>query len=276
MSVLRERRSWRLSSRAIEDSAGEAAPPSSSAPVRRGSSVRATGKAQKPGRRIITKARGKEWRAHYRLSVEIGLAMSLFLLAAVMRAPIYSSSDGLDIQLAQQEVVTMEEIQQTKQVEKPPPPPRPPVPVEVADNEVLDDEELNLDVTLDIAETPLYVPPPPKPVVEEPEEDLEEIFVVVEQMPEIIGGARKIYDYLEYPVIARQAMMEGLVVVQVVVEPDGSGSSPTIAKSAGKILDDAAIAAVMQLRFKPGMQRGRSVRVKMAIPIRFMLRDRSN
>ncbi|MBT8401233.1 MAG: energy transducer TonB [Rhodothermia bacterium] len=227
------------------------------------------------GRRVINKSKGKEWRTHYHLSVEIGLALSLFLLAAVMRAPIYQSSGTLDIQLAQQEVVTMEEIQQTKQVVKPPPPPRPPVPVEVADDTVMDDEELNLDVTLDITETPAYVPPPPKaPVEEEPEEDLDEIFVVVEQMPEIVGGPGKIYDYLEYPVIARQAQMEGLVVVQIVVEPDGTGSSPRVVKSAGQILDDAAVAAVLKLKFKPGMQRGRAVRVNMAIPIRFMLRER--
>ncbi len=231
-------------------------------------------KATVHGRRIINKAKGKEWRTHYRLSVEIGLVLSLFLLAAVIRAPIYQSSGGLDIQLAQQEVVTMEEIQQTKQAVKPPPPPRPPVPVEVADDTVMDDEELNLDVTLDITETPAYVPPPPEPVAEESEEDLDEIFVVVEQMPEIVGGPGKIYEYLEYPLIARQAQMEGLVVVQIVVEPDGTGSSPTVVKSAGQILDDAAVAAVLELRFKPGMQRGRPVRVNMAIPIRFLLRDR--
>ena len=229
------------------------------------------------GRRTIRKVSGKNWRSHYRLSVEIGLAVSLLLLGAVTRAPIYHSTDGFDIQLAEQEVVSMEEIQQTKQIERPPPPPRPPVPIEVPDDAVLDDEDLNLDVTLDITETPAYVPPPPKPVEKEtPEEVEQEIFVVVEEMPEIIGGTNKIYEYLEYPMIARQAQMEGLVVVQVVVEPDGSATSPLVVKSAGKVLDDAAVAAVMKLQFKPGRQRGRAVRVKMAIPIRFLLRDRKD
>ena len=69
--------------------------------------------------------------------------------------------------------------------------------------------------------------------------------------------------------------MEGLVIVQVVVEPDGTGSNPIVAKSAGKVLDDAAIEAVKQLRYKPGRQRGRAVRVKLAIPIRFMLKGTS-
>ena len=85
----------------------------------------------------------------------------------------------------------------------------------------------------------------------------------------------EIYEYLEYPTIARQAQMEGLVVVQVVVEPDGTGSNPVIAKSAGRVLDDAALEAVKNLRYKPGKQRGRAVRVKLAIPIRFLLKERS-
>jgi len=227
------------------------------------------------GRRILRKERGKNWRSHYRLSVEVGLTVSLAALVWIIRAPLYPASEGFDVTLAEQEVVEMEEILQTKQIDRPPPPPRPPVPVEVSDDTILDDDALDLDVTLDMNEAAAYIPPPPVEVVEEEEEDLSEIFVVVEQMPEIIGGANKIYEFLEYPPIARQAQMEGLVVIQVVVEPDGTGSNPIVAKSAGGVLDEAAMEAVKKLRYNPGRQRGRAVRVKLAIPIRFMLRERS-
>jgi protein TonB len=228
------------------------------------------------GRRILRKEKGKNWRSHYYLSVEAGLTVSLAALVWIIRAPLYPADEGFDVTLAEQEVVEMEEILQTKQIDRPPPPPRPPVPVEVSDDTILDDDELDLDVTLDINEATVYIPPPPvEPVEEEEEEDLSEIFVVVEQMPEIIGGSNKIYEFLEYPLIARQAQMEGLVVIQVVVEPDGTGSNPIVAKSAGGVLDEAAIEAVKKLRYNPGRQRGRPVRVKLAIPIRFMLRERS-
>lgn len=103
-------------------------------------------------------------------------------------------------------------------------------------------------------------------------EEEPEIFVVVEQMPEIIGGNAKIYENLVYPVIARQAGVEGLSVIQVVVEPDGTPSDITVARSASEMLDQAAITAVSQLRFIPGKQRGVPVRVRMAIPIRFRLK----
>jgi protein TonB len=214
-------------------------------------------------------------RRNYRLYIEMGLVLSLLLLIALFRAPMRPEEEAFTIELAQQEVVQMEEVTQTQQEVKPPPPPRPPVPVEVPNDVVLDDEDLNLDATLDLDAPLAELPPPPPPPQEEaqPEEEEAEIFVVVEEMPEIIGGTAQIYKYLEYPDIARKAGMEGLVVVQIVVEPDGKPANPVIARSAGEVLDKAAIEAVMKLSFKPGKQRGVPVRVRMAIPIRFRLRD---
>lgn len=229
-----------------------------------------------PGRRKPVKRAGTDLRRDYRLTVQVGLVVSLFGVTALVRAPILPDEGGFDVALADQETVQMEEIQQTQQVEKPPPPPRPPVPVEVPNDEILMDEDLDLDATLDLNEPLADLPPPPPtpaPTKEEDEEAEAEIFVVVEQMPEIIGGAQKVYEYLEYPPIARQAGMEGLVVIQVVVNQDGVPVDPVIARSAGEVLDLAAVNAVMKLRFVPGKQRGKPVRVRMAIPIRFRLRD---
>ena len=217
-----------------------------------------------------------EIRPWYKLYIQFGLIVSLLVLTGLFRAPIRPSDDGLDLEMMQQEVVQMEEVQQTKQIEKPPPPPRPPVPVEVANDAVLDDIDLDLDASLDINEAISDLPPPPpSPVRDEAavEEEEPEIFIVVEQMPEIIGGNAKVYEYLEYPEIARQAGLEGLVVIQVIVNPEGVPTQPNVARSAGSVLDDAAVKAVMKLRFIAGRQRGKAVRVRVAIPIRFRLRD---
>jgi len=226
-------------------------------------------------RRLLRKARGAEWKTHYRLKIEIGLSLSLLVVTLLFRLPLTPGATQFDVDLGQQEVVQIEEIQQTHQQMAPPPPPRPPVPIEVPDDEVIEDVELDLDVTLDIGEATLQMPPPP-PVQEEEEEAAaeEEIFIVVEEMPEIVGGTQRLYELLEYPIVARQAQIEGLVIVQVVVEPDGSGSGHEVLRSAGSILDDAAVAAVKQLAFTPGRQRTKPVRVRLAIPIRFQLRGR--
>src|SRR5690625_6619733 len=93
----------------------------------------------------------------------------------------------------------MEEIIQTRQIETPPPPPRQPVPVEVPNDQIIED------VTIDIGELDLggsldMPPPPPPPAEEEPEEDF---FVVVEQMPELIGGLGELQSKIRYPEMAR-------------------------------------------------------------------------
>lgn len=221
------------------------------------------------------KNEGLEHKSAYRTKVMAGLVLSLTFMIVLVRMDFSASNEGLDFVLVDQETVQMEEIVQTTQELKAPPPPRPPVPVEVPDDFIFEEEELDLDATLDL-DAPLSDVPPPPPMPASPEPDAEdetEIFVVVEQMPTIIGGPQKVYEYLEYPEIARQAGLEGLVVIQLVVTPEGLPSMPEVARSSGQVLDEAAVRAVMQLTFQPGMQRGRAVRVRMAIPIRFRLRD---
>jgi len=221
------------------------------------------------------KKEGLEHKGHYKTKTMVGFVVSLSLMTTMFRMDIRPSDEGLDITMTSQETVQMEEIVQTEQEVKPPPPPRPPVPVAVPDDYVFDDVELDLDAMLDLDEaiTDLPPPPPTPAMDDEPEEDEMEIFVVVEEMPTIVGGSQEVYKYLEYPEIARKAGLEGLVVIQVVVTPEGTPSLPEVARSAGQVLDEAAVRAVMQLNFEPGMQRGRAVRVRMAIPIRFRLRD---
>lgn len=219
------------------------------------------------------KMAGKDVKQAYRMTLMAGLILSLGTMIVLMRADLRTSTDVAEFELAQQEIVQMEEIKQTTQEMKAPAPPRPPIPVEVPNDVIFEDVELDLDVTLDLdAEILDIPPPPPTPVVEE-EEIEPEIFVVVEQMPVMIGGTSRMYELLEYPEIARQAGMEGMVVVQVVINADGRPSDPFIARSAGDVLDNAAVKAVMQLTFEPGKQRGKAVAVRLAIPIRFRLKD---
>ncbi len=151
---------------------------------------------------------------------------------------------------------------------------------EVADDVVLEKTELRLDAGLDVAPAPrdgegaaryLPAPPPPPAATPPPPPDEAEIFVVVEEMPEIEGGLEKLYSVLQYPELARRASVEGRVVVELVIEKSGKPSDPHVVRSANPMLDEAAIEAVMKLTFKPGKQRGKAVRVRYTIPIRFEL-----
>jgi protein TonB len=178
--------------------------------------------------------------------------------------------ESASLTLATQEVVTLQEIIQTRQQLKPPPPPRPPIPVEVPNDVILEDDDLPLGDPLELVV--LRLPPPPLPDAE-PEEEEDELFVIVEQRPAIIGGQAALFAALEYPIVAQRAGIEGMVVVLVTVEPDGNPSDPEVLRSAHEILDKTAVEAVLKQQFTPGRQRGRAVRVRMAIPVKFTLRN---
>ncbi len=171
----------------------------------------------------------------------------------------------------EQEVVEMEEVIQTKQVETPPPPPRPPVPVEVPNDEIIEDQIIDLDAELDL-DGPMDVPPPP-PDQKEEEEEEEDFFVVVEQMPEPIGGIAKIQNSVNYPEMARRAGIEGRVTVQFIVNEQGNVENAKVVRGIGGGCDEEALKAVRNAKFKPGMQRGRPVRVQFALSINFRLEN---
>ena len=209
-------------------------------------------------------------RSTYGIFVEVGLVASLLLLILAFRANIHREGD-LEIETLEQEVVQMEEILVTKQIVKPPPPPRPPVPVEVPNDEIIDDEDLDLDASLDIEEPLANLPPPPPPEEEE-EEPEPEIFVVVEEMPELIGGLGEIQRKIRYPEIARKAGVEGRVILQFIVNENGSVTEAAVVRGIGAGCDEEALRVVREAKFKPGKQRGKAVKVKMSLPITFKLK----
>lgn len=193
----------------------------------------------------------------YVLSLQIGAVVACLLIIGLLKIDM-SSEPTFEITLVEQELVEIEEIVQINQELLPPLPPRPPVPIEIPNDEVLDDVALDFNASLDIEE-PLASLPPPRP--EEKGEIEPEIFVVVENPPQVIGGLAALSKGLEYPMMARQAGLEGVVVAQIVVDEQDSPSCPQVMHSVHEVLDQAAVAAVLQQCFKPRTQRGRVVKV---------------
>ena len=104
----------------------------------------------------------------------------------------------------------------------------------------------------------------------------EVIFQVVEQMPEFPGGMGEAMKFLaknmKYPVAAQQAKIEGRVIVQFVVERDGSVSDVKVMRGVSPELDAEAVRVVsMMPKWIPGKQRGKAVAVKYTMPIMFRL-----
>ncbi|MDX5320106.1 MAG: energy transducer TonB [Bacteroidota bacterium] len=108
------------------------------------------------------------------------------------------------------------------------------------------------------------------------DEDLMKEYIVVQQMPSFPGGVEAMMNYInanvEYPDLARENNISGRVVVTFIVEKDGSLSNIKIAKSAGWGLDEEAIRVVQSMpNWVPGENNFRKVRVRIALPIRFVL-----
>jgi protein TonB len=168
--------------------------------------------------------------------------------------------------------------------------------LEEQDVEFIDQSlEANTEVIAPVVATPKkekrVAPPPPPPP---PEPEVEEIFKIVEEMPRFPGcetaGMTKaekkscadkklyeyIYKYLAYPPVARENNVEGLVVIQFVVEKDGSIAGAKVVRDIGAGCGDAALKIVKQMndmpdKWVPGKQRGRPVRVFFNLPVRFKL-----
>lgn len=98
-------------------------------------------------------------------------------------------------------------------------------------------------------------------------------FVVVEEMPKLIGGLASVQSKVEYPELAKRAGIEGKVVLQFIVNENGDVENPKVVKGIGGGCDEAAVAAVSKAKFEPGIQRGKPVRVQFSLPIVFRLSD---
>jgi TonB family protein len=99
-----------------------------------------------------------------------------------------------------------------------------------------------------------------------------EIYEVVETPPQLIGGIAGLASRVRYPEDARRADIEGVVLVQFIVDREGRVEAPFIFRSDHPALNEAALAAVRSSRFTPGMQKGETVRVRFTVPIAFRLR----
>ncbi len=207
--------------------------------------------------------------AYHKLYMQFGTITTLLLFIVLFRIN-FSIDRNVDFTPIEQEMVEMEEIVTTVQEQRPPPPPRPSAPVEVPNDEIIMDEILDLDSELRF-DDPINLPPPAPPVAAAEEEEEPEIFIVVERMPELIGGLEAIQSKIVYPEIARLAGIEGRVMVSFVIDEQGNVHNPVVVRGIGGGCDEAAIEAVKRAKFVPGMQRGRPVKVRFTLPITFRL-----
>ena len=108
-----------------------------------------------------------------------------------------------------------------------------------------------------------------------------EVFQVVEEMPEFPGGMAECMKWLgqniKYPAEAIEKGIQGRVIVQMIVERDGTITNANVVRGVDPLLDKEALRVVnLSPKWKPGMQRGQAVRVKYTLPVMFRLGEASD
>jgi protein TonB len=196
-----------------------------------------------------------EFKLKYRKYLDVALIASLAIhLVAFVLLP------SIEITGSKTVIDEIEVIEIPPEVDIPPPPKeiaRPKIPVESLDESVEEEETIE-DTSFDPTNLP-DAPPPPPPGGQE--------FYVFDKAPK----PKKIVQP-EYPMLARQAEIEGTIIVKITVDERGRVLHASILKSAAQnIFDKAALEAVKQWIFEPAEQSGNPVKATITVPLEFSL-----
>ena len=210
-------------------------------------------------------------------SLLIGFVMALAVMFVALEWTEREVEDNSEIYAAPDLIFEAEEVPITMPEKKQVPPP----PAAVTKAEIIeiveDDADIEEDIMasfedqsdwVDINDLEEVV------VEEEPEEDAP--FMVVEDMPEFPGGQAALLDYLrkniKYPRLSQENGVQGRVLVQFVVNKDGSIVDPEVVKNVDPLLDKEALRVISTMpKWKPAMQNGQVVRGHDVIPVTYRL-----
>ena len=211
------------------------------------------------------------------LFTELGLILSLL---AVFGAFSYTSAVRKTTAfLDDAPVVDIEEMVPVTHETPPEPPQVPSLPqlsevLEIVDDDIETGEIISFDdLVIDIPVYDYRVE-----VVEEPVEEEEIPFVLVEQKPTFQGQDANTFStwigqHLVYPELAKEVGLQGRVTMQFTVMKDGSVGNIKVVRGVDPLLDQEALRVVATSpKWEPGRQRERAVNVTYTFPVIFRLR----
>lgn len=103
-------------------------------------------------------------------------------------------------------------------------------------------------------------------------EPAKEIFYSsVDEFPRPLGGPSEIFSKVDYPYLAKQNKINGIVVIKTFIDKTGVALRFETVKGIGYGCDEAAIEAIKQTKFSPAKLNGRSVNCQVLIPVKFKL-----
>lgn len=203
----------------------------------------------------------------------LGMVISLALVWSAFEYKSYDKLGELNINthIFAEEDDFMVQTERPKEIK--PPLVRPISVIEIVDNTVdVPDIDINVEIDPD-DELDDFI------IIEDEPIDYDEvkIFVIVEDEPEYPGGEVALMQHLakiKYPLMAKEAGTQGIVYVSFLIEKDGSVRQASILRGIGNGCDEETLRIINEMpNWIPGKQLGRAVRVRVKIPVRFVLGD---
>ena len=209
--------------------------------------------------------------------LEIGLCLALI---AVIGAFLYTPGEVVVEKIDMNYGPVEEQITEiTRQEEQKPEPPKKTEITVITDvlNIVTNDEKI--ETSIDFTEYDEDVEIVQQVAVEEEEIEEDQPFVKVEEMPSFQGGdITKFRNWVQgkvrYPQIAQENNITGRVLLQFVIEKDGSLTNIQVIQTPDSSLSDEAIRVLKTSpKWTPGKQRNQNVRVKYTLPVDFRIQN---
>ena len=183
------------------------------------------------------------------------------------------TDSGIVDPVFEEEIIPITEQEQPKQAPPPPEAPKAEEVLQIIENDSQVEESTvqasdDTQAAVEVKYTPVEV--------EEEEVDEQQIFQVVEENPEFPGGMKECMKFLsnniKYPQISQENGVQGRVIVQFVVNADGTIVDPVVVRGVDPYLDKEALRVIKLMpKWKPGKQRGKAVRVRYTQPVLFRL-----
>ena len=93
----------------------------------------------------------------------------------------------------------------------------------------------------------------------------------LDKFPEPIGGIEAMIKNVVYPTSAKDAGIQGKVLVKTIIDEKGNVIKTSILKSVNADCDKAAVDAIKKTKFTPGIKDNKPVKAEVVIPIMFKL-----
>jgi protein TonB len=225
---------------------------------------------------------------------ELALIAALGVVILAFKLNLGNPQGNRDVAAQPTDDIVLRDVRVTPPEPEPPEPepepkrrpkPKPEVPKEMPRKEVPDEEieeepevvdeptpepmERLETAPVEAAPEPAPAPSPPPTPAPEPEPPPNKVFNqgTVDRNAEMKGRIE-----VEYPSSAKRAGIEGRVILQFVVDESGRPQAIEVLRSPSDMLSEAAVDALEKKSFKPAMQNGQPVKMRMSQPVTFRLR----